>query len=308
MLRWRDRIEALALVQPFAQVWREIYRLTDAERTTATYSNRWAGHILKQHQTITLARLNGWTVTHRMWVDVRNDEPWHLVLPRHRLVADYWVEGAGNRDDPEVTESAAFVYVSTDRLMFHRIAEGAAAKDSAHGPARGEPVALADLPPLVLSEVMRHCDLFTAVASIASDPLWRDRGAGADHPNEWRRAAMQYWEHQSLGPLTEAAKMRHALLARIVPRLAIAGRCSLAENGLTVRGTRHVYRIHLGSAAIFIEDQRRHLCIVPATSNTREPDYYLPFDGDRTLSVIVSKAMMLAHDDRITDPTILRQL
>jgi hypothetical protein len=308
VLRWRDRIEALALVQPFAQVWREIYRLTDAEQATATYSNRWAGHILKQHQAMTLARLNGWTVTHRMWVDVRNDEPWHLLLPHHRLVADYWVEGAGNRDDPERLDSNAFAYVATDRLMFHRIAEGATLKDSAQGPTRGEPVALTELPPLVLSEVMRHCDLFTAVASIASDPLWRDRGAAAGHPNDWRRAATQYWERQSLGPLTEAAKTRHALLARIVPRLAIADRCSLNEDGLTVRGTRHTYRIHLGSAAIFIEDQRRHLCIVPAAGSQREPQYYVPFDGDRTTSVIISKAMMLAHDDRITDPTILSQL
>ncbi|HEX5052867.1 MAG TPA: hypothetical protein VFZ65_13915 [Planctomycetota bacterium] len=34
----------------------------------------------------------------------------------------------------------------------------------------------------------------------------------------------------------------------------------------------------------------------------------LPFEGDRTLSLILSKALLLAADDKITDPTILRQI
>ena len=36
--------------------------------------------------------------------------------------------------------------------------------------------------------------------------------------------------------------------------------------------------------------------------------FLLPFEGDRTLSVIVSKAFLLAADTRITDPTITRQI
>ena len=34
----------------------------------------------------------------------------------------------------------------------------------------------------------------------------------------------------------------------------------------------------------------------------------LPFDGDRTMSMILSKAFLLVEDDKITDPTILRQI
>jgi hypothetical protein len=34
----------------------------------------------------------------------------------------------------------------------------------------------------------------------------------------------------------------------------------------------------------------------------------LPFEGDGALSVILSKAFLLAADDKITDATILRQL
>jgi hypothetical protein len=35
---------------------------------------------------------------------------------------------------------------------------------------------------------------------------------------------------------------------------------------------------------------------------------FLPFEGDQTLSVILSKALLLADDRKITDPTIVRQI
>jgi hypothetical protein len=65
--------------------------------------------------------------------------------------------------------------------------------------------------------------------------------------------------------------------------------------------------IHLGSANILIEPDDRYLCIVPANS-ARTRRVMLPFDGDEVLSVILSKAMLLANNDTITEPTILRQL
>ena len=37
-------------------------------------------------------------------------------------------------------------------------------------------------------------------------------------------------------------------------------------------------------------------------------DVRLPFEGDNMLSIILSKAAMLADDDKITDPSILSQL
>ena len=35
---------------------------------------------------------------------------------------------------------------------------------------------------------------------------------------------------------------------------------------------------------------------------------FLPFEGDHTLAIILSKAFLLADDHKITDPTITRQL
>ena len=95
------------------------------------------------------------------------------------------------------------------------------------------------------------------------------------------------------------------LLTKLLPRLAVGGQCAIEDRYLHVKGTRHTYKIHLGSGNIMIEPDNRYLCIVPKSDKT---DTYLPFEGDRTLAVILSKAMVLAKDAEITDPTILSQL
>ena len=63
--KWREALIMRGVVQPFRQVWRETFTLTDAERETRTYSNRFAGHILQQHQFMALGVANGWQSTHR---------------------------------------------------------------------------------------------------------------------------------------------------------------------------------------------------------------------------------------------------
>ena len=40
----------------------------------------------------------------------------------------------------------------------------------------------------------------------------------------------------------------------------------------------------------------------------KAPRLMLPFDGDEILSVILSKIVMLAANDKITDETILHQI
>jgi hypothetical protein len=53
----------------------------------------------------------------------------------------------------------------------------------------------------------------------------------------------------------------------------------------------------------------QYLCIVPDRSkNIQAENVFLPFEGDAGLSIILSKALLLADDDKITDPTILSQL
>ena len=100
------------------------------------------------------------------------------------------------------------------------------------------------------------------------------------------------------------------MLQRLVPRLKIADRCSFAERFLRVRGQKRAYKIHLGSGNILMEPNDQYLCIVPdRRAATAAPgELFLPFEGDALLSIILSKAFLLAADDRIKDPSITSQI
>ncbi|MHC3468232.1 DUF4132 domain-containing protein [Streptomyces sp. 7R007] len=308
VVAWRDWLERHGITQPFKQAHREVYLLTDAERTTGTYSNRFAAHILRQHQFHSLAAVRGWRNKLRLMVD---DEapPATRDLPQWGLRAEYWIEGEGEGYGDDTTESGSYLRLRTDQVRFYPIS---APQNSAHccggeyrmwlrgseGPVT--PLPLTDIPPLVLSEVLRDVDLFVGVASVGNDPTWQDGGPGGRF--------REYWTGYGFGELTATAETRRALLERLIPRLAIADRCTVEGRFLHVKGERHTYKIHLGSANILMTPNDRYLCIVPKSSPTTPTPGYLPFEGDRTLTLILSKAMMLANDTQITDPTILSQL
>jgi hypothetical protein len=101
--------------------------------------------------------------------------------------------------------------------------------------------------------------------------------------------------------------VRRDVLERMIPGLAIADRLTLEDRHLAVRGDLRAYRIHLGSGNIYMAPSDTYLCIVPARGKSVSP-VYLPFDDDPTLSVILSKAFLLATDSKITDPSIVQQL
>lgn len=297
---WRALLEAREIRQPFRQAWREIYAITDAERETGTYSNRWAAHILRQHKAMALARQNGWSVRHRVGFDTPNDAPMNLHVPAFGLYAELWTEGAGGNHAPTV-ESGAYTFISTDRLRFCRLDTG-----RPHG--RGEPVPLAAVPEIVFSEVMRHGDLFTSVASIATDPNWTDGGADAAHPGGWGRLADNYRLSILDADLVPTAQTRRALLQKLLPKLkSLSKVATLGERHLFVTGRVNNYRIHLGSGAVGIGESGRHVCIVPDGSQ-RGTRIALPFEGDTTFSLILSKALALAKDDELQDPVIVRQI
>lgn len=310
VVAWRDWLEHHGVTQPFKQAHREVYLLTDAERATRTYSNRFAAHILRQHQFHSLAAIRGWRNQLRLMVD-DSYPPAVRELPRWGLRAEFWVEGIGDDYGADTTESGAYLRLSTDQVRFYRTdapENWAHAGGGGYGPdwrsAPAEPLPLEEIPALVLSEVLRDVDLFVGVASVGNDPTWQDGGPGGHFRT--------YWHSYSFGELSQNAQSRRDLLSRLVPRLAIADRATVEGRFLHVRGERHTYKIHLGSGNILMTPDDRYLCIVPKSSvgaGSGAGDVgYLPFEGDRTLAVILSKAMMLARDTEITDPTVLSQL
>lgn len=301
---WRARVESLQLRQPFKQAHREVYPLTPAEINTGTYSNRYAAHILKQHAFQRLAAARNWKSTLRLLVDDEYPAPCR-TFPQWGIRAEYWVQGAGE----DTTETGSFLYLTTDQVRFYRIdaavahahAGGGAFTVYAPQEAEHEPIPLEQIPALLFSEVMRDVDLFVAGASIGADAAWTDGGRDGGFNT--------YWQSYSFGSLGPSARQRKELIADLLPRLAIAPHCSIEGDFLHVRGSLHTYRIHFGSGNILMAPSDTYLCIVTNSADNAKVDrVYLPFAGDQTLSVILSKAIMLADDASIKDPTITAQL
>ncbi|MFI6943649.1 DUF4132 domain-containing protein [Streptomyces sp. NPDC050418] len=278
---WRERLMADKLRQPFKQAFREIYLLTPAEDETRVYSNRFAAHIVHYQQLYALFKERGWQANYLSGHDggyegeargVFADGAWRAVF--HHDPAD--------EDFPYSPDHAA-----TDQVRFER-----------RSGKQWREVPLADVPPQVFSEAMRDVDLFVGVTSIAADAEWSDRGEDRHHA---------YWRTTTFGALTASAEVRGAALQRILPRLRIADRCTLDGRFLRVRGELTTYKIHLGSANILMEPDDAYLCIVPGRRPSAGGQVFLPFEDER-LSLILSKALLLAADTKIKDETIVRQI
>ncbi len=281
VLAWREYLEAERITQPFKQAHREIYVLTDAERTTATYSNRFAGHVIRQRQFRVLAKTRGWKADLVGSWGAENTRA-ARDLRRWDLRAEFWVNGTGDQFE------TGYTYLSTDQVRFYRLGTT-------------EPLRLEQVPPLVFSEIMRDVDLFVGVASVGNDPAWQDGGPEGRYRD--------YWQSYAFGELSGTATTRKQVLERLVPRLKIAAQCAFSDRFLVVRGSKRTYKIHLASANILMEPNDQYLCVVPdARARGAPADLFLPFEGDNTLSIIISKALLLADDEKITDPTITRQI
>jgi hypothetical protein len=296
---WRERLKARDIRQPFAQAWRANYAVTDAERATRTYSNRFAGHILHQPPLIAILRKRGWIAASRVAYDEKSDaKPNRLLLPAFAVAAEFWFSGVGAPNVPGEYGAPNYEYVTTDRLVFHALDSKGAVADA--------PLPLAQVPAMAFSETL--CDLETAIdaTSIAADRFWSDRGTTAARPLSEVPGATRYRDAFACTDRGEAQALRKTFLESLLPSLSIAERCHIEGDWLIVDGKRATYRIHLGSGASRLAASDRHLCILP--TGGEDELGFLPFEGDATTTLILSKAMLLAQDDRIDDPVILSQL
>lgn len=280
---WREWMLRRGFRQPFKQAFRESYTLTPAELETETYSNRFAGHFVREAQFAAVGRSRHWWAPRLGGFDAGGLPA--KVFRETRIRVEFWVEAV---EDPALqTDSGLYLFGATDRVDFARFGE----RDS---------LPIDQVPPRVFSEAMRDVDLFVSVSSIGADPTWEDRG---DHPE-----MSGYWSDYVDTALDAGDEMRRDVLAAILPRLKIAERCTLEDRHLFVRGNRLRYRINLRSGAVFAEPSGHHLCILADGKPRGGYERLLPFDDDTILSAILAKAFLLAADDKIEDPSIKSQI
>jgi hypothetical protein len=273
VLEWRSWLIDQEITQPFKQAHREIYVLTDAERKTKDHSLRFANHILKQHQFHALA-------TQRKW---------------HQQRGGQWDGGQENHASKSI--SALNLSVSFDAQGVESLGSSGSglydcvATSSVEFYQNGK-MNLEDVPAVAFSELMRDVDLFVGVCSIGNDPDWQD-------------LENEYWLSSSFGELSATADTRKEVLSVLLPKLKIANQLQLDDRFLIVDGKLKSYKIHLGSSNIQILPDNQYLCIVGTKPYEK---VMLPFSGDRTLALILSKAFLLVNDDKIKDPSIVSQI
>lgn len=283
VIAWRRFLEAKGIVQPFKQAHREVYEPSAAEREDGTESGRFAGHVLRQHQFAALCRDRGWSYRLMGGFDSYNVPA--RDLPEHGLRVEF--EVGAEEGDPALSDSYIYLHVTSGPVRF---------LDRATDATRP----LAEVPPLVYSEVMRDVDLFVGVCGIAGEADFPGQGGAARHEEYWRSAAF--------GVLTPTADTRREVLAALLPRLRIAERCTVEDRFLVVRGSLRTYRIHLGSGNVQTEDGVYLPLLLDRKAAARDPGVVLPFEGDGTLAAILAKAFALADDARIADPAVARIL
>jgi hypothetical protein len=130
-------------VQPFKQVFRELYPLTEAERASATVSRRYAGHQVNARQALALLGPRGWVF--------HPEEGVRRTFHAENLAA--WLGFLDGFGTPAEVEHATL-----EEVHFSR---------------RGEwtSLPLDEIPPQLFSEVMRDLDLVVSVAHVGGvDP------------------------------------------------------------------------------------------------------------------------------------------
>lgn len=284
--KWRDFIYEYKIQQPLKQAYREVYLLTEAELNTKSYSNRMAAHILKQHQYVMLAKGRNWRASLLGAWDGGDNDGADLDIPEYNIRAEFWVQAVAQND--QMNDTGIWNYISTDQIRFIDLNTE-------------DTIDLIDVPKTLFSEVFRDVDLFVGVASVGNDPTWSDSGGLPTYRD--------YWSSYSFGDLSTIAKNRKEILENLVPRLKIGQVAEVQGRFLVVKGKLRTYKIHIGSTNILMQPNDQYLCIVPDRSKKNlTQNVFLPFEGDNALSIILSKAMLLAEDDKITDRTITSQI
>jgi hypothetical protein len=291
--QWRKRIFAAGIRQPFRQAFREFYQITEDERKTKVYSNRFAGTILRQHQFASLCRERGWTYrlmgAHFDGVNVPSKK-----IDALNMHVEFYVDLPSDRDRSllesglgEASEAGINLFVGSDQVRFYRDRHEAD---------------IEEIPAIVYSEVMRDIDLFTSVCAVGDDETWTDQG---------ERSIGVFQERFDLRELTAITELRVEMLSRVLPFTKLGDRCQVLKDRLEIRGQLGTYHIHLGwgGAMLLTNSGNCWLRIPQRLLDTVNIDLSeVPLDMDYRTEMALRKASVLAEDWKIDDPELIKQL
>ena len=291
--RWRERIFAMQIRQPFRQAFREFYEVTDGERETRRYSNRFAKVLMRQHQFASLCRARGWDYR-LMGTNFDGANTPTKKFDEWKMSVQFYVDLPPDRD-PALLESALGeqsgaginLFIGSDQVCFYR---------------EGREVAVDEVPAILYSEVMRDIDLFTSVCAVGGDETWTDQGD---------RGTGIFSEDFNLQEFLGLISLRRETLALVLPHTPIHDRCKIHKTWMEVRGQLGPYRIEFawGGAALIADSGIRRLKIPNKLLDAVALDLgAIPMDLDYRTEMILRKAYVLADDWKIESPDLVQQL
>ena len=291
--QWRERVFAAGVRQPFRQAFREFYQITDDERQTKIYSNRFAGRVMRQHQFASLCRERGWNYRLMGTGFDKGNVP-NRKIDAWKMHAEFYVDLPPDRDPSllqsglgEQSGSGINLFITSDQVRFYR---------------QGKEIPVDEVPAIVYSEVMRDVDLFTSVCGVGANEGWSDQG---------ERGVGRFSEKFDAGLESALIMLRVDVLARVLPQTPIANRCKIDKAALEVKGKLGTYRILLswGDAILMAEPAPRRLRIPQKLLNAVDLGLEnFPLDLDFRTETILRKAYILADDWNITSPELIQQL
>lgn len=133
----------IKLVQPFKQIFRELYLITKDEKEKGTLSERYQGHQIQPKKTIALLRTKGWTVSH--------EEGLQKVFHKKNYIATMYA--MADWFSPSDIEAPTLEYISFESRNNYKT------------------LPLTTIDKVTFSEVMRDIDLVVSVAHVGGvDP------------------------------------------------------------------------------------------------------------------------------------------
>ena len=249
---WQRECFHVERVQPFRQIFREVYPKTETELGGCDLSRRYAGHQVNPRQALALLKA-------RQWISAP-EEGVRKVFHDEGLIAELWFQ------------ESFYTPADVEDLTLEGVAFVKRAK-----PAKW--LVLEEIPDLLFSEAMRDLDLVVSVA----------HSGGVDPEAS-----------------ASTVEMRATLLDETCRLLGLKN-VRVDGHHAKIEGSRAEYSVHLGSATTKVLPGR--VLMIVAVHSQYRGRLFLPFaDDDPKTAEVLAKTLLLARDEEIKDPRILRQI
>ncbi|QDO94513.1 DUF4132 domain-containing protein [Formosa sediminum] len=198
---YQKHLFAERLVQPFKQVFRELYLITDDEREHSNRSERYQGYQIQPKKTVALLRGRGWTVS--------MEDGLQKVYHKRGFIATMYA--MADWYSPSEAEAPTL-----EDICFHAI-------DTY------QRIPLTEIPEVVFSEIMRDIDLVVSVAHVGGvDPE-------ASHSTMQMRAALAEESAKLFKLANITVKERHVFIKGKLGEYSIhLGSGMVSKNGLAL--------------------------------------------------------------------------